>query len=400
METFATYLYENHLYQTPFWLVQALVQFGVAIFLLLIFVSPFAGILSFIERRIAARMQARIGPNRVGPQGILQFVADGIKSLLKEDLIPKAADKPLFILAPYLVFLGMFTSFVALPFSSLLIVADLNVGILYIFAMTSMTVVGLVMAGWGSSNKWAMLGGMRAAAQVISYEIPAGLAALTVILLSGSLSMQQIIHAQGAHPWQWFIFDNPFTLTAFFILFISLIAEGNRAPFDLPEAESELVSGYNTEYSGMRFVFFFFAEWANLYVMGAIMTTLFLGGWQIPESISHIASGVATWFPQVLQLVFFQLKTMVLIFLVIQLRWTVPRVRMDQLMSMCWKYMVPIGFVCVLGVALWMILFPQGIPAMRYLLTALAVIVVLYYFYRVYFNFRASRAELNLNPFV
>lgn len=400
MEQLATYLYENHLYKTPFWVVQALVQFGVATFLLLIFVSPFAGILSFLERRIAARMQARIGPNRVGPQGILQFLADGIKSLLKEDLIPKDADKPLFILAPYLVFLGMFTSFVALPFTSKLVVADLNVGILYIFAMTSLTVVGLVMAGWGSSSKWAMLGGMRSAAQVISYEIPAGLAALCVILLAGSLSMQQIISAQGAHPWQWFIFDNPFTLVAFFILFISLIAEGNRAPFDLPEAESELVSGYNTEYSGMRFVFFFFAEWANLYVMGAIMTTLFLGGWQIPEVLNKLALGVAPWFPQVLQLLMFQLKTLVLVFLVIQLRWTVPRVRMDQLMELCWKYMVPVGFVCVLGVALWMIFFPQGVAKMRFLLTALAAGVIAYYFYRVYFNFRASRAELKLNPFV
>jgi NADH:ubiquinone oxidoreductase subunit 1 (chain H) len=400
MEALATYLHENHLYKAPLWVSQALVQFGVASFVLLIFVSPFAGILSFLERRIAARMQARIGPNRVGPQGILQFLADGIKSLLKEDLIPTDADKALFVLAPYLVFLGMFTSFVALPFSSKLIVADLNVGILYIFATTSFAVVGLVMAGWGSSSKWAMLGGMRSAAQVISYEIPAGIAAVTVILLAGSLSMQQIIRSQGPHPWQWFIFDNPFTLVAFFILFISLIAEGNRAPFDLPEAESELVSGYNTEYSGMRFVFFFFAEWANLYVMGAIMTTLFLGGWQIPGSLEKLAAGVAPWFPQLIQLLVFQIKTLVLVFLVIQLRWTVPRVRMDQLMNMCWKYMVPIGFACVVGVAGWMILYPQGVAKMRYLLTAMAGAIIVYYFYRVYFNFKASRAELKLNPFV
>jgi len=400
MENFATYLHENFLWGAPLWVVQAVVQFGFALVLLMVFVSPFAGILSFIERRIAGRMQDRIGPNRVGPQGILQFLADGIKSLLKEDLIPKSADKPLFIIAPYLVFLGMFTTFVALPFASKLIVADLNVGILYVFATSSLTVVGLVMAGWGSGSKWSMLGGMRAAAQVISYEIPAGLAALTVLLPAGSLSMQKIIASQGAHPWQWFIFSTPFTLIAFFILFTSLVAEGNRAPFDLPEAESELVSGYNTEYSGMRFVFFFFAEWANLYVMAAILTTLFLGGWQIPQSLSVAATSAASWLPQILQLVLFQLKCLVIIFLVIQLRWTLPRIRMDQLMTLCWKYMVPIGFFCVIGTAAWMMIFPQGAPKMAYLLTAFAAVTVIYYFYRVVWQIKVSRAQIELNPFV
>ncbi len=400
MESLVTYIHDNFLYGAPLWLVSALVQVAVSFLLLLIFVAPFAGILSFLERRIAARMQDRIGPNRVGPQGILQFVADGVKCLLKEDLIPRDADRLLFILAPYLVFLGMFTTFVALPFASKLIVADLNVGILYVFATSSLTVVGLVMAGWGSGSKWSMLGGMRSAAQIISYEIPAGLAALTVLLLAGSLSMQKIIQGQGPHPWQWYLFDNPFCTVTFFILFISLIAEGNRTPFDLPEAESELVSGYNTEYSGMRFVFFFFAEWANLYVIGAIMTTLFLGGWQIPKTLYDVAAGVASWFPQIVQLLFFQIKTLVLVFLIIQLRWTVPRVRMDQLMNLCWKYFVPIGFVCVLGVALWMILFPQGISWLRYLLCAVAGLVVVYYFYRVWWQLKATRSEVLLNPFV
>jgi len=400
MESLVTYLHDNYLYNAPLWLVEAIVQFAIAAVVLLVFVSPFAGILSFVERRIAARMQDRIGPNRVGPQGILQFLADGIKSLLKEDLIPKDADRPLFILAPYLVFLGMFTTFVALPFAGKLIVADLNVGILYIFATSSLTVVGLVMAGWGSGSKWSMLGGMRAAAQVISYEIPAGLAALNVILLTGSLSMQAIINGQGAHPWQWYIFDNPFCLVSFFILFISLIAEGNRAPFDLPEAESELVSGYNTEYSGMRFVFFFFAEWANLYVMSAILTTLFLGGWQIPVSLATATATVGSWLTQIVQLLFFQVKALVLIFIVIQLRWTVPRVRIDQLMALCWKYLVPIGFICVMGTAMWMIVVPEGSPTMHYLLFGLAALVTVYYFYRVVYQLKATRSELDFNPLV
>jgi len=400
MENFATYLHENFLWGAPLWVVQAVVQFGFALVLLMVFVSPFAGILSFIERRIAGRMQDRIGPNRVGPQGILQFLADGIKSLLKEDLIPKSADKPLFIIAPYLVFLGMFTTFVALPFASKLIVADLNVGILYVFATSSLTVVGLVMAGWGSGSKWSMLGGMRAAAQVISYEIPAGLAALTVLLPAGSLSMQKIIASQGAHPWQWFIFSTPFTLIAFFILFTSLVAEGNRAPFDLPEAESELVSGYNTEYSGMRFVFFFFAEWANLYVMGAILTVLFLGGWQIPQGWTDAALRIATWMPTVVQTLVFLVKSFWIVFIVIQLRWTVPRIRMDQLMSLCWKYLVPIGFACVMGVAVWMMIWPKGVDWMRYLLTALAALTTVYYFYRVVWQLKNTRAELQFNPLV
>lgn len=400
METLASYIHENYLFAAPRAVVDLVVQLGAALILLLVFVSPFAGLLSFVERRIAARIQDRIGPNRVGPQGILQFLADGIKSLLKEDLIPKDADSPLFRLAPYLVFLGMFTSFVALPFAGKLIVADLNVGLLYIFATSAITAVGLVMSGWSSGSKWSMLGGMRAAAQIISYEIPVGLSALTVILLAGSLSMQSIIGGQGAYPWDWYLFNNPFNIIAFFILFTSLVAEGNRTPFDLPEAESELVSGYNTEYSGMRFVFFFFAEWANLYVIAAIITTLFLGGWQIPASIYEWSAGISPVLTQVLELLTFQLKALILIFIIIQLRWTVPRVRMDQLMEICWKYLVPVAFVCVLGVSLWMILFPEGLTWVRYLLSALAFWVILYYFYRVYWQLKFTKAELKLTPFV
>ncbi len=400
MEQLAITIHENYLWGAPLWAVNLIVMFGASAVVLMLFVAPFAGITSFVERRIAARIQDRIGPNRVGPQGILQFLADGIKSLMKEDLIPTDADKPLFILAPYLVFLGMFTTFVAIPFSSKLIVSDLNVGLLFIFATSAITAVGLVMAGWGSGSKWSMLGGMRAAAQIISYEIPTGLAALCVILLAGSLSLQTIIAGQGAYPWQWYLFNNPFNPLAFFILLASLVAEGNRAPFDLPEAESELVSGYNTEYSGMRFLFIFFAEWANLYIIGALVTVLFLGGWQIPVGVSEWAGGVASWFPQVLQFLTFFLKVLVFVFLIIQLRWTLPRVRMDQLMEICWKYLVPVAFVCVMGVALWMIIWPEGLPWMTYLLTAVAGLIVAYYCYRVIWQLRNTKATLEFNPFV
>ena len=400
MEQFAKYIHDNFLYGAPAPIVYFLVQLIFCLAVLLLWVAPFAGITSFIERRIAARMQDRIGPNRVGPQGILQFIADGVKSLLKEDLIPTDADRPLFILAPYLVFLGMLTTFVAIPFSSKLIVADLNVGLLYIFATSAITAVGLVMAGWGSGSKWSMLGGMRAAAQIISYEIPTGLAAICVILLAGSLSMQAIIAQQGAYPWQWYLFQNPFNPIAFIIMFTSLCAEGNRAPFDLPEAESELVSGYNTEYSGMRFLFFFFAEWANLYIIGALVVALFLGGWNIPKGVATWAAGIAPWLPQAFQVLTFIIKDLIFVFIIIQLRWTLPRIRMDQLMEVCWKYLVPISFVCVMGVALWMILWPNGVAWVTYLMIALTGLLLAYYAYRVYWQLKFTKAPIELNPFV
>ncbi|MCZ6908215.1 MAG: NADH-quinone oxidoreductase subunit H, partial [Deltaproteobacteria bacterium] len=208
----------------------------VAIAVLSVFVAPLAGITSWLERRVWGRIQSRVGPNRVGPQGILQWLADGIKNLLKEDIIPTAADKRLFTLAPYVVFVGFLATFVVIPFGSLLIVADLNIGILYILAVTSLVVIGILMAGWSSNNKWSLLGGMRAAAQIVSYEIPAGLAVLTIIFAAGTLSMQGIINVQGWRPWDWFLFYNPFTFVAFFLFFTAALAEGNRTPFDIPEA--------------------------------------------------------------------------------------------------------------------------------------------------------------------
>lgn len=376
------------------------VQVALALVVLLVFVAPFAGIISWVERRIAGRMMDRIGPNRVGPQGFFQWIADGLKSLLKEDIVPTAADSMLFRLAPYLVFVGMFAAFVCIPFSSSLIVSDLNVGIFYILAITSIVVVGILMSGWASNNKYSLLGGMRSAAQIVSYEIPSGIAILVVVLMAGTLSMQGIIRVQGAYPWQWFLFDNPFATFSFFILFISSLAEGNRAPFDIPEAESELVSGYSTEYSGMRFVFFYFEEWANIYLIAAVGTSLFLGGWQIPPDVRTWAVALSPILPHLLEFATFFAKAMALVFVVIWLRWTLPRVRVDQLMSLCWKYLIPIGFVSALGVATWMVLFPEGLPVVKYLLVAASVAVVLWFFWRVAYQLRAARTPIHLNPFI
>jgi NADH-quinone oxidoreductase subunit H len=385
---------EGYFEGAPKELVYAGAMVLAAFVVLSFFVAPLAGITSWLERRVWARMQSRVGPNRVGPQGILQWLADGIKNLLKEDIIPAAADKRLFALAPYIVFIGFLATFVVIPFGSQLIVADLNIGILYVLAVTSLVVVGILMAGWSSNNKWSLLGGMRSAAQIVSYEIPAGVAVLTIVFVSGTMSMQGIIKGQGWAPWDWYLFYNPFTFIVFFLYFTAALAEGNRTPFDIPEAESELVAGYVTEYSGMRFLFFFFAEWGNLYVIGAVATTLFLGGWQIPPITDHpVLVGI-------LQFVVFFVKAYLWVFVAMWVRATLPRVRVDQLMSLCWKYMVPLSFLCLLGTAGWMLIWPQGNRAISMSMFVLGLAILLLFLVRVSYQIRHSRPALYFRPYI
>ncbi len=362
----------------------AIVVFGFAL--------PLVTLTVWVERRVWARMQSRVGPNRVGPQGILQALADGIKNILKEDIIPDAADRRLFAIAPFFVVWGFVATFAVVPFSSHLVIADLNVGLLYITAVTALSVVGVLMAGWASNNKWSLLGGIRSAAQIISYEIPAGLALIPVILLTGTLSMQKIIQAQSWEPWNWFVFHSPFTFIAAQVFFISALAESNRTPFDIPEAESELVAGFATEYSGMRFALFFLAEWGALYVIGAIMTTLFFGGWQIPPVTDNVA------LQQGLQFGIFFLKSYFWVFVAMWIRATLPRVRVDQLMSLCWKYFVPIGFLNMIGTAVWMVVWPQQRSPARYLMFFLGVVIVVQFFRRVRFHLRRARPEMYYSP--
>jgi len=363
-----------------------------AAFLVINFAAITAGIFSWAERRVAARMQSRVGPNRVGPGGFLQWVADAVKLLLKEDLVPEEADKFLFRIAPYLMMVGFACVFVALPFSHNLVVADMNIGLFYILAVTALIVVGIIMSGWSSNSKWSLFGAIRSAAQIISYEIPAGMALMIPVLLAGTMSTQGIIRAQGGWPWQWFLFDNPAAFAAFFIYFISALAEGNRTPFDLPEAESELVSGYNTEYSGMRFSYFFLVEWGNMWVMSALAVTMFLGGWQIPglsvERFDALTGGMGV-VAEVASLLIFSLKTLFFVFVVMWLRWTLPRIRVDQMMNMCWKYLVPASFTGVLFVAGWMLLVhaqPWIGFAMRFTLTAVGALTVALFAVRVLRN--------------
>jgi NADH-quinone oxidoreductase subunit H len=376
---------------SPLLIYSVAIALACALVLFLIAV-PFASVVTWVERRVWARIQSRIGPNRVGPNGFLQWLADGVKHVCKEDLIPTEADRRLFKLAPYLVVLAFILPWAVMPFSSKLILADLNTGILYITAVPALTVIGILMGGWASNNKWSLIGGIRSAAQIISYEIPAGLSIFPVVLMTGTLSMNGIIRAQGWAPDRWFIFANPFCFVAAIILFVSGLAENNRTPFDLPEAESELVAGFATEYSSMRYLFFFMAEWGNMFIAAAIIVTLYLGGWQAPELSSSRAV------MNLLQFISFLVKVLVLVFVSMWIRGTLPRVRIDQMMSICWKYFVPLGFIDMIGTAIWVAFFPRGSRLMALVMFALGIAMVAAFGWRVAHFTRRARMELYFHP--
>jgi NADH-quinone oxidoreductase subunit H len=306
--------------------------------------------------------------------------------------------------------MGVSATFVVMPFGQYLIAADLDIGILFVIAVTSLVTIGLMTGGWASNNKWSLLGGIRSAAQIISYEIPGAVAVVCLVMMTGSLRMQDLIGVQGGPggsfittggwPWYWYVFRNPITFGLFFLYFTTALAEGNRAPFDLPEAESELIAGYSTEYSGMRYLFFFFAEWANVFVMSGIASALFLGGWQIP-GVSP-AMQEAHFGLQLVGALIFLAKSWVLIFVVVWIRWTLPRVRIDQMMSLCWKWFVPLSFAAFLLTAVWMVL---PIPSLIQLAISGATFLVwlllmAHFFRRVSFNMRESRVPVHLNPFL
>jgi NADH-quinone oxidoreductase subunit H len=396
--------------------LDAFINIFIACFVLINFIAVYAGISTYAERKIAGHMQARVGPYRIGPHGFLVWIADALKLMIKEDIIATQTDRLLFKLSPYVVFAGSFACWVALPYAPNWSPARFNIGILYLLAVSSAVVIGILMAGWSSGSKWALFGAMRAAAQIVSYEVPIGITLLGMLLIYGTLDMHDISMAQGkglpfgfraegpdtlyGGIWSWGINRYPpFTIIAFVIYYIGALAETNRTPFDIPEAESELVAGYHTEYSGMRFSFFFLSEYANMFVVSAIATTFFLGGWQPPTASasgmlylmvgalvgagvgygiakrgfdafvgamigSGIGAAVAVYLaqpgaetdfalkgpPLAVGAFWFFAKCFTLIFFMIWLRWTLPRYRVDQLMDLCWKKLTPLALVNLLAI--------------------------------------------------
>jgi len=321
------------------------------------FVSLFVLLAIWLERKVAGHIQDRLGPMETGWHGWAQTIADALKLLLKEDIIPSAADKPLFKLAPYIVFAGTMASFAVIPFAAALIGADINIGVYYLVAVSSLVVIGILMAGWSSNNKWALYGAMRSAAQMVSYEIPIGLSLLVPIMLAGSLSMMDLVDLQKGGIHHWTIFSHlPFALVAFIIYFWASLAETNRTPFDLPEAESELVAGYHVEYSGMRFAMFFLAEYCNMFVVSAVATALFLGGSFAPIPMLDVPIETSVIWHNVVGFLWFTFKATMLVLVQMWMRWTLPRLRVDQLMHICWKVFLPFSFVNVLLVSLWIAL--------------------------------------------
>ena len=336
---------------------------------------------TLLERKVLAVMQDRLGPYHTGPFGLLQSVADAIKLLGKEDIRAKLTDAPFFLAAPALVFSPILASFVVLPFAPDVIGANLNVGLLYLTTLGSMTVLGIVIAGWASNNKYSLMGGLRSAGQLISYEVPQILGLVTVVLYVGSLSMVDITNAQPGPLINVFILP-----MAFVTYFIAALAETNRAPFDLPEAESELVAGFLTEYSGMRWGVFFLAEYGAITVVSAIMTTLWFGGWHGP--------GVDSL--PILGLLWFTLKTYVFVLAFMWIRATLPRLRIDQLMGFCWKVLIPLALVNILLTAVLILAFEDPrlpIAIVNWLLVAVLVIGLPFTQRRRLLRFRSRTGE-------
>ena len=348
------------------WLAM-LVAYVVVISIILLVSSAIFMLMVWFERRVVARMQDRLGPNRVGPAGLFQSVADGVKMFTKEDIVPATADKWVHLLAPIVVLAPVMMIFAVVPWGRGLTPIELDSGVIYVVAISSVSAVGLMMAGWASNNKFSLLGAMRAVAQVVSYEIPAVIALLAIVIVAGSMSLNTINAAQGGLPFigaalanapdlglGWFVFT-PVGLLGFLIFFICVLSEGERTPFDIPEADSEIVAGYMTEYSGMKFALFYLGQFVLNFVLSMVAAIVFLGGWQGP-GVAQLAAipGWGAFVAGVLSVVYLQLKTWALFFVMIWLRGAFPRLRVDQLMGFAWKFLLPLALLNVLSASLWL----------------------------------------------
>ena len=329
----------------PVWVGQVASSLINIIALLVVFLSLFA-LVSVLERKILARIQNRLGPNRVGPFGLLQPVADGIKMLIKEDIVPARADKVVHFLAPILIAATAILALGIIPYGRNMTPFTIDGGILFFFAIGSTTELSVFMAGWGSNNKFSILGAMRAIAQMVSYELPLLITVLPVVMVVGSLTPDAIVAAQGNYSLgilpHWFVFT-PWGAVAFILFFVSGLVESNRTPFDVPEGESEIVAGHMTEYSGFKYAIFFMGEYLGMFAVSGLAVTLFLGGWHAPVRILEVVPSY----------VWFFLKLSVLIFVFIWVRGTLPRTRVDQVMNFAWKFMLPMAFACILAAAVW-----------------------------------------------
>jgi NADH-quinone oxidoreductase subunit H len=320
-----------------------------------------AGVFIWAERKVSARIQDRLGPTRVGGRfGWLQSLADGGKLVQKEDLVPADADSMLFRIAPYVVVVASFAAFMFLPFSDGWTAVSLDVGLFIALAVLSLEVIGVVLAGYASGSKWSLFGGMRETAQMVSYEVPLGITAVIPVAIAGSLNLQEIANLQAGGVWNWFVLRDPFTFLAFFVFFTVTLASNKRAPFDLAEAESELVAGFLTEYSGMRWSFFFLAEYASMYFVSVLAAILFLGGWWtgLGGLDQAIAENVGGYPARVLGFLVLGVKASLLVVVQIWVRWTLPRLRIDQVMTTCLKYLVPIACFLFLASTIWTLVLP------------------------------------------
>jgi NADH-quinone oxidoreductase subunit H len=325
----------------------------------------FIGIAAFLaiwaERKVSGRIQDRLGPTRVGPFGLLQSLADGIKLISKEDHAPTGADRFLFKLSPYLAFCASFVGFLALPFGNGLVGYQLNVAAFFMLAVLSSEVFGVVLAGYASASKWSLFGGVREAAQVVSYEVPRAMCVVVPVCVAGTLNLNTIGQQQTGWFWHWNLFHDPFTFVAFFIFFICAVASCKRAPFDLAEAESELVAGFHTEYSGFRWSIFFLAEYGSMFAVSGLASLLFLGGWHTGLLSFEPTVEFGFLWGNILNCAVFIGKCSLLVLVMIWMRWSLPRLRIDQVMMTCLQYFLPISCVLLVGVCVWQLIVPADV---------------------------------------
>jgi NADH-quinone oxidoreductase subunit H len=361
----------------PYWVAVPLAG-AIAAAILVTFIALAAFLYIWAERKVSGRIQDRLGPTRVGPFGLLQSLADTIKLLVKEDTAPDPADRVLFRFAPYLAFCASFAGFIALPFGLGLVSQELSVAAFFMLAVLSSEVFGVMLAGYASGSKWSLFGGVREAAQVVSYEVPRSLCVVVPVCATGTLSLTEMGQQQTGLFWNWHLFHDPFTYCAFFIFFITATASCKRAPFDLAEAESELVAGFHTEYSGLRWSYFFMAEYASMFAVSALASMLFLGGWHTGILPFEPVDRFGVWGGNLLNAAVVIGKGTFLIIVMMWMRWSLPRLRIDQVMMTCLKYFLPISCALLVGVCAWELSVPAAVAnAVRYVLAGGTAVLLL-----------------------